>query len=73
MEVPGVTVFQPELPGQAAAASFESQLAAKTSRRRLVELGDVVNGDSIPAEHLLHLLTKPGRQVAAQLINRLAS
>ena len=49
MEVPGVTVFQPELPGQAAAAAFQSQLATKTSRRGLIKLGDVVNRGSIPS------------------------
>ena len=70
MEIPAITVFQPELPGQAAAAPFQSQLAAKTRRGGLIELGDVVNRGSIPGEHLLHLFTKPGRQVAAQLINR---
>ena len=70
VEIPAITVFQPELPGQTAAAPFQSQLAAKARRRGLIELGDVVNRGSIPAEYLLHLLTKPGRQVAAQLINR---
>ena len=67
VEIPAITVFQPQLPGQTAATPFQSQLAAKTRRRGLIELGDVVNRGSIPGEHLL---TKPGRQVAAQLINR---
>ena len=69
MKIPAITVFQPELPGQAA-APFQSQLAAKTSRRGLIELGNVVNTGSIPGQHLLHLLTKPGGQIAAQLIDR---
>ena len=60
MEVPGVAIFKPQLPGQAS-ASFRPELAAKASRGRLIQLGDVVNRVSIPGEDLLDLLAKPGR------------
>ena len=60
MEVPGVAIFKPQLPSQAT-ASFQPELAAKTSWRGLIQIGDVVNKGSIPGEDLLDLLAKPGR------------
>lgn len=64
MKIPGITVLEPQLPDQAT-PTLQPQLTTKTSRGGLIELGDVIDGGSVPGEDLLHRLSQPNREVAA--------